>query len=64
MVHHTMKSRLNNLASVREWVHDRKREELDKKGMRALLRKTMIHLGCTRRKALEYIDLILGEEEE
>ena len=61
MVHHTIKSRLANIAAVREWVGDRK--EFNKEGRTALLRKVMLNIGGTRLKALEYLILVLGEDE-
>ena len=61
MVHHTIKSRLENIAAVREWVKGR--DEFDHKGRAALRRKVMINIGCTRMKAEEYISLVLGDDD-
>ena len=65
-VHHFVRLRQNNLASIREWVRDPeylKQLNDDPKVRKGLLRKVMINMGVTKKKALEYIDLVLGEEE-
>ena len=63
MVHHTIKSRLNNIALVRKWVKGNTDEDFTPEFRKELLRKTMIIIGCTRQKAREYISLVLGDEE-
>lgn len=55
---------MTNLAAIREWVKDRtKEEQADLVFRRALVRKVMINIGVTKRKAWEYVELVLGEEE-
>ena len=62
MVHYTIRARMNNLATIREWIKDKTKEELkDLEYRRALVRKTMINIGVTKRKAWEYITLVLGD---
>jgi len=64
MVHYTIRARLNNLAAIREWIKDKSKEELKSlEYRRSLVRKTMINIGVTKRKAWEYIILVLGDEE-
>jgi len=60
---------MTNLATIREWIKDKTKEERQKmkpeeflKYKRALVRKTMINIGVTKRKAWEYITLILGDQ--
>jgi len=63
MIHYTIRARLNNLAAIREWIKDKTKEELkDLEFRRALVRKCMINIGVTKRKAWEYITLVLGDE--
>jgi len=64
MVHYTIRARMNNLATIREWIKDKTPEELkDLKFRRSLVRKCMINIGVTKRKAWEYITLVLGDPE-
>ena len=62
MVHYTIRARMNNLATIREWIEGKSKEDLkDLEYRRALVRKAMINIGVTKRKAWEYITLVLGE---
>jgi len=63
MVHYTIRARMNNLAIIREWIKDKTKEELKSlKYRRSLVRKCMVNIGVTKRKAWEYITLVLGDE--
>jgi len=54
---------MNNLATIREWTKDKTKEETSKlEYRRSLVRKVMINIGVTKRKAWEYVILVLGEE--
>ena len=62
MVHYTVRARMNNLAMIREWIEGKSKEDLkDLEYRRALVRKAMINIGVTKRKAWEYITLVLGD---
>jgi len=62
MVHYTIRARMNNLATIREWIKEKTKEELASPEYReSLLRKVMINIGVTKRKAWEYINLVLGD---
>ena len=64
LVHYTIRARMNNLAAIREWIKDKTKEEMkDLEFRRALVRKAMINIGVTKRKAWEYITLVLGDPE-
>jgi len=63
MVHYTIRARMNNLATIREWIEGRPKDELKSlEYRRSLVRKCMINLGVTKRKAWEYITLVLGDQ--
>jgi len=54
---------MTNLAMIREWIKDKTKEELKSlEYRRSLVRKCMINIGVTKRKAWEYITLVLGDQ--
>ncbi len=58
-VHWMQRERLKNLETIKKWIKDiPKDKQIDKD---ALERKSILILGCTREKAKEYINEILGE---
>ena len=63
MVHHTIKDRLSNIASIKEWINGKVAEDFTPQYRKALLRKVQINMGVTREKGREYIALVLGDED-
>jgi len=63
VVHHTIKDRLSNIASIKEWIKGKVAEDFTPQYRKALLRKVQINMGVTREKGREYIALVLGDED-
>lgn len=57
-MHWMQRERLKNLDKIREWVGKTSPEKIDRL---ALTRKAVLVLGCTRQRAIEYIQEVLGD---
>ena len=61
-LHHTVRMRLNNIRAIREWIDGKTDKELKEIAyQKALLRKIQLQLGVTKRKAMEYLELVLDD---
>ena len=58
--HHMQIARSRNLQLIQEWIRSVGDKPIDRD---ALIRKACLVLGCSKRKAIEYVNLILGEEQ-
>jgi len=54
--HHMQRNRKRNIIAIQKMISKMK-EPIDKED---LLRRCQLVIGCTKRKAVEYVELILG----
>jgi len=54
--HHMQRNRKRNLIVIQKMISEMK-EPIDKEN---LLRKCQLVIGCTKRTAIEYVELVLG----
>jgi len=54
--HHMQRNRKRNIIAVQKMISDMK-EPIDKD---VLIRKCQLVIGCTKGKAIEYIEVVLG----
>ena len=65
--HHMQRARQKNISLIQQWIKEaseqaKKEEKEFKIDLDSLMRKACLVIGCTRRKAIEYIKVIYGED--